>query len=31
MKDGVEKKSMLTAYDYSMVSIIDQVGMDAIL
>ena len=31
MKDRGEKISMLTAYDYSMASIIDQAGMDAIL
>ncbi len=31
MKDRGEKISMLTAYDYSMASIIDQAGMDVIL
>lgn len=31
MKSRGEKISMLTAYDYSMASIIDQAGMDAIL
>jgi len=31
MKDRGEKISMLTAYDFSMASIIDQAGMDAIL
>ena len=31
MKDQGEKISMLTAYDYSMASIIDQAGMDVIL
>ncbi|MDH6353853.1 3-methyl-2-oxobutanoate hydroxymethyltransferase [Dysgonomonas sp. PH5-45] len=31
MKQRGEKISMLTAYDYSMASIIDQAGMDAIL
>jgi 3-methyl-2-oxobutanoate hydroxymethyltransferase len=31
MKDRGEKISMLTAYDYSMASIIDQAGMDIIL
>jgi 3-methyl-2-oxobutanoate hydroxymethyltransferase len=31
MKDRGEKISMLTAYDYSMASVIDQAGMDAIL
>jgi len=31
MKDRGEKISMLTAYDFSMVSIIDQAGMDVIL
>ncbi len=31
MKDKGEKISMLTAYDYSMASIIDQAGMDVIL
>lgn len=31
MKERGEKISMLTAYDYSMASIIDQAGMDAIL
>lgn len=31
MKDRGEKISMLTAYDYSMASIIDEAGMDAIL
>ncbi|MGD9771296.1 MAG: 3-methyl-2-oxobutanoate hydroxymethyltransferase [Parabacteroides sp.] len=30
-KDRGEKISMLTAYDYSMASVIDQAGMDAIL
>ena len=31
MKDRGEKISMLTAYDYSMASIVDQAGMDVIL
>jgi 3-methyl-2-oxobutanoate hydroxymethyltransferase len=31
MKDRNEKISMLTAYDYSMASIVDQAGMDIIL
>lgn len=31
MKNRGEKISMLTAYDYSMASIIDQAGMDIIL
>lgn len=31
MKDRGEKISMLTAYDYSMASLIDEAGMDAIL
>ena len=31
MKERGEKISMLTAYDYSMASIIDQAGMDVIL
>ncbi len=29
MKDRGEKISMLTAYDYSMASLIDEAGMDA--
>mgnify|MGYP000198165539 CR=1 FL=1 len=31
MKQRGEKVSMLTAYDYSMASLIDQAGMDVIL
>ena len=31
MKQRGEKISMLTAYDYSMASVIDQAGMDVIL
>ena len=31
MKNRGEKISMLTAYDYSMASIVDQAGMDVIL
>ena len=31
MKQRGEKISMLTAYDYSMASLIDQAGMDVIL
>jgi 3-methyl-2-oxobutanoate hydroxymethyltransferase len=31
MKQNGEKISMLTAYDYSMASIIDKAGMDVIL